>query len=142
MKDFTKFVNIAEEKQKEIANLKTANDEKLKAEKIEMQRLEEEKVKLEEEKVKSIADKVFSELEIDVENAAKRGERSCVIYSVNEKQFYHTGDFKTKVYIAIEKLLDADGVKHKTIYRTVEDLGYGDCYVREDESYADLTVLF
>lgn len=113
----------------EAANLRIANEEN-------------EKKILKLEELTNKAKSYFDRVPLLCEKAAKNGLFECRVFTIDCDEANHGNSDYALVYRLLSKMIDADNIKSEHRYRFEEDRGYGEDYIKHDDSYYDLIVKF
>lgn len=76
------------------------------------------------------------------ERAAKNGEFECCIFSIDCDEANCGKSEYSIIYSLLCKMVDDDNIKSERRYRYEKDHGYGEDYIRHDDSYYDLIIKF
>jgi len=113
----------------EAANLRIANEEN-------------EKKILKLEELTNKAKDRFDKIPGLCEKAAQNGMFQCCVFSIEcDEANYGKSDYAI-VYKLLCEMLDADNIKTERRYRIERDYGYGEDYIKHDDSYYDIIVKF
>lgn len=133
--DLSRFRKVAEKNR--IALDKKAEEEK----KFQKEKEAEEK-RLKFKEIEDKALEIFNKIPLLCERAAERGEFRACVFSIESNERNSNVSRNCQILNHLIKLLKSNNILWESKYRFVEDMGYGEDYIKIDESYDDYYVMF